>query len=229
MDVKIYFIYKQITMDTQEYIKANVLEAEEAQEYAQKCLETALQEIEALKKENEKLKREKVMVLKQNKRLQKWSVSGKMREDTSADDIKEFEADVRDNWKDLQELKKFRDEVMEILQFDEDESWADDKVLDVIRDYEDFTSKDMKKWDHFQEAQSLSYEVKKLMKEIEMVQIARTNENVERNCNISELKKENNKLAEDLKRVMKERNYLGDYVGGATSDEEDEEDEEQAD
>ena len=219
-------------MDTQEYIKANVLEAEEAQEYAQKCLETALQEIEALKKENEKLKREKVMVLKQNKRLQKWSVSGKMREDTSADDIKEFEADVRDNWKDLQELKKFRDEVMEILQFDEDESWADDKVLDVIRDYEDFTSKDMKKWDHFQEAQSLSYEVKKLKKDVAFQKECYGDQKRETDIEHVRYLDEQVKvgaLKEDLKRVMKERNYLGDYVGGATSDEEDEEDEEQAD
>jgi len=42
----------------------------------------------------------------ENKKLQEWSLSPEMIEDTSAETIEEFERDVRDNWKENTELQE---------------------------------------------------------------------------------------------------------------------------
>lgn len=54
------------------------------------------EQLEALEKENEKLK--------------KWSLSDDMIESTSAESIEEFERDVRDNWKELVENNELNEE-----------------------------------------------------------------------------------------------------------------------
>jgi len=145
-------------MDAQEYIKANVLEAEEAQEYAEKCLETALQDIESLKKEIEGLKRQIFGVQTETLKIEGW-----------------IECEQRLG----KENEKLKREKMMVLK----------------------QNKQLQK----------CYAAAQRETDIEHVRY------LDEQVKVGALK-------EDLKRVMKERNYLGDYVGGATSDEEDEDD-----
>ena len=53
---------------------------------------------------------------KENEKLKEWSLSPEMIEDTSAETIEEFESDIRDNWREINELQ----EENKKLQFDYD-------------------------------------------------------------------------------------------------------------
>lgn len=70
--------------------------------------------------------------------LKQWSLSKDMIETTSAETIEEFERDVRDNWTELEELKKRGEESLQ-LTMSQNEKFMDEleeknKVIDTLKE-----------------------------------------------------------------------------------------------
>jgi len=91
------------------------------------------------------------------------------------------------------ELGKFKKEVIDATQLDDD--LDDYEYIDYIKKIES---------EYDPEHSSKDKDTDETMRAIKQ---------------ISKLYQENKKLKKDIARVQKERNYLGDYCGGATSDE----------
>lgn len=70
----------------------------------------------------------KCCIKNETEELKKWSLSKDMIESTSAETIEEFEKDVRDNWKELEELQNSIESIS-------NEYMSGEETIDDIRDY----------------------------------------------------------------------------------------------
>lgn len=95
------------------------------EEYLKKQSKADQKVIQQLHNKNKKLA-EEVMKLKEKT---KWCLSDEMIESTSADSIEEFEADVRDNWKELEKLEYEKKELRDWVDRNQEEI---DRLRDVI-------------------------------------------------------------------------------------------------
>jgi len=153
---------------------------------------------------------------------------------------------IRENLlKEVKKLKEFRNDVIDTLKYDEDAT--DSQLIEVIDEMEN-------DWDpnHYEELKKENKELKEQIFGIkdsdmkieglaeQVVRLASENKTLKDKSKgfkklfkevkrlrkeLGERNEEINDLNETITRVQKERNYLGDYEGGATSEEEEEEEE----
>ena len=112
--------------DKKQAVMLESIKNTKTEEYLKKQSKADQKVIQQLHNKNKKLA-EEVMKLKEKT---KWCLSEEMIESTSADSIEEFEADVRDNWKELENISQFKAEVVEAMDFDDD--LEDSDIIDGI-------------------------------------------------------------------------------------------------